>query len=141
MIYNVHYQHNHPENHSDFKALAVNEGVESAPIVNPYLRPKRKRRDFTVPEYVEGILKGDISILSQAVTLVESSLPEQQIVAQQVIEKCLPYAGKSAHPVKPGGAPGLGDSGPGRRAGLKRNQESPGLRDRPDGLYQAHFLF
>lgn len=109
MIYNVHYQHNHPENHSDFKALAVNEGVESAPIVNPYLRPKRKRRDFTVPEYVEGILKGDISILSQAVTLVESSLPEHQIVAQQVIEKCLPYAGKS---VRLGitGVPGAGKS-------------------------------
>ena len=105
----MHYQHNHPENHPDFKSLAVNEGVESAPIVNPYLRPKRKRRDFSVSEYVEGILKGDISVLSQAVTLVESSLPEHQVVAQQVIEKCLPHAGNS---VRLGitGVPGAGKS-------------------------------
>ena len=46
-------------------------------------------------EFVEGIVKGDITILSQAVTLVESVKPEHQVVAQEVIEKCLPHSGNS----------------------------------------------
>ena len=46
-------------------------------------------------EFVEGIVKGDITILSQAVTLVESVKPEHQAVAQEVIEKCLPHSGNS----------------------------------------------
>ena len=105
----MHYQHKHPENDPAYKGLTVNEGVESLPTVNPYRKSKLKRRQFTVDEYVDGILKGDIAVLSQAVTLVESSLPEHQVVAQQVIEKCLPFAGKS---VRLGitGVPGAGKS-------------------------------
>jgi len=105
----VHYKHHHPENDPDYKGLTVNEGVESVPTVNPYNRPKRKARKFTPAEFVEGILKGDVSMLSQAVTLVESSLPEHQQLAQEVIEKCLPYSGKS---VRLGitGVPGAGKS-------------------------------
>ena len=38
-------------------------------------------------EYVEGIVKGDVTVLSQAVTLVESVKPEHQAMAQEVIEK------------------------------------------------------
>src|SRR5674476_1039620 len=55
------------------------------------------------------MLCGNISMLSQAVTLVESSLPNHQLIAQEVIEKCLPYAGKS---VRLGitGVPGAGKS-------------------------------
>ncbi|HBO75796.1 MAG TPA: methylmalonyl Co-A mutase-associated GTPase MeaB [Marinilabiliales bacterium] len=81
----------------------------SAPSVNPYRTPKAKRRRFSVDEYVSGILNGDIAILSQAVTLVESSLPDHQHIAQQVIEKCLPYTGNS---IRLGitGVPGAGKS-------------------------------
>jgi LAO/AO transport system kinase len=105
----VHYKHHHPENDPEYKGLAVNEGVESLPSVNPYRVARQKRKQFSVDDYVAGILHGDISILSQAVTLVESSLTEHQIIAQQVIEKCLPYAGKS---VRLGitGVPGAGKS-------------------------------
>lgn len=104
----MHYHH-HPENDPQFKGLTVNEGVESVPSMNPYRQPKRKRRQFTPAEFVEGILKSDVSILSQAVTLVESSLPEHQAVAQEVIEKCLPHAGNS---IRLGitGVPGAGKS-------------------------------
>lgn len=101
--------HKHPENDPAYKGLTVNEGVKEAPTVNPYRKTKARRRQFTVDEYVDGILKGDISVLSQAVTLVESSLPEHQQVAQQVIEKCLPYTGNS---IRLGitGVPGAGKS-------------------------------
>lgn len=101
--------HYHPENDPAYKGLNVNQGVENVPIVNPYFQQKRKKRQFSANEYVEAILAGDRSMLSQAVTLVESSLPEHQTIAQQVIEKCLPYAGKS---VRLGitGVPGAGKS-------------------------------
>lgn len=101
----------HPENSVEYAGLQVNAGVEQPQSVNPYLRQMRKRRQvlFTVSEYVEGILRGDVTRLSQAVTLVESTLPEHQVVAQEVIEKCLPYSGNSVR-VGISGVPGAGKS-------------------------------
>ena len=58
---------------------------------------------------VEGIVKGDITILSQAVTLVESINPDHQAKAQEVIEKCLPYSGSSIR-IGISGVPGAGKS-------------------------------
>lgn len=100
---------NHPENHPHYKGLSVNEGVSSVPAVNPYIQNKRKRRNFTADELVEGICAGNRAILSQAITLIESALPEHQLLAQQVIEKCLPHAGKSVR-VGITGVPGAGKS-------------------------------
>lgn len=101
----------HPENSEEYKGLTVNKGIEQPATVTPYLqfRKKAKRRHFTVGEYVEGILKGDVTVLSQAVTLVESVKPEHQAVAQEVIEKCLPYSGKSFR-IGISGVPGAGKS-------------------------------
>jgi len=105
----MHYTNKHHENDPIYKGLSVNQGVEKAPAVNPYRQRKIKRQQYSASQFLEGILAGDISILSQAVTLVESSLPEHQIIAQEVIEKCLPYAGNS---VRLGitGVPGAGKS-------------------------------
>lgn len=99
----------HPENNEEYKGLVVNQGVENLPQVNPYATFRRKKRVLTADEYVAGILRGDITLLSQAVTLVESNLAEDQHIAQQVIEKCLPYAGNS---IRLGitGVPGAGKS-------------------------------
>lgn len=101
----------HPENSSDYAGLQVNAGVEQPSIVNPYLKQMRKKRHklFTPGEYVEGILKGNVSMLSQAVTLIESTLPEHQAIAQEVIEKCLPYSGNSVR-IGISGVPGAGKS-------------------------------
>ena len=99
----------HPENDPAYKGLSVNKGVQDVPMVNPYRQSKRQRQQYSATEFVNGILRGDISMLSQAVTLVESSLPEHQLIAQEVIEKCLMHAGKS---VRLGitGVPGAGKS-------------------------------
>jgi LAO/AO transport system kinase len=99
----------HPENNSEYKGLTVNAGVENLPSVNPYATFRRKKQVLSADEYVAGILRGDLRLLSQAVTLVESLLPSDQAVAQQVIEKCLPYAGNA---VRLGitGVPGAGKS-------------------------------
>ena len=103
------HHHHHPENDPSYVGLSVNEGVSDVPTVNPYIQKRPKRKKFSVANYVEGILAGDISVLSQAVTLVESALPQHQDIAQEVIEKCLPYAGKS---IRLGitGVPGAGKS-------------------------------
>ncbi|MGP1623552.1 methylmalonyl Co-A mutase-associated GTPase MeaB [Bacteroides heparinolyticus] len=101
----------HPENNEVYKGLIVNAGIEQPSSVNPYLknRPKRKRRELSVADFVEGIVKGDVTVLSQAVTLVESVKPDHQVVAQEVIEKCLPYSGNSVR-IGISGVPGAGKS-------------------------------
>lgn len=98
----------HPENSEEYKGLQVNAGIEQPGQTNPYFK-RHKRRQLTTNDYVQGILKGDVSILSQAVTLVESLLPEHQTIAQEVIEKCLPFAGNSIR-IGISGVPGAGKS-------------------------------
>ena len=100
----------HPENSSEFAGLTVNKGIGPVSIVNPYLKKGRfARRKLTAADYVEGILKENVTILGQAVTLVESTVPEHQAIAQEVIEKCLPYSGNSVR-VGISGVPGAGKS-------------------------------
>ncbi len=99
----------HPENNEAYKGLVVNAGVEQPSSVNPYRRPKPKKQLLSVADFVEGIVKGNVTVLSQAVTLVESVKPEHQAVAQEVIEKCLPYSGNSVR-VGISGVPGAGKS-------------------------------
>ncbi len=98
----------HPENDEQYTGLQVNAGIEQMPIVNPYLK-RRHRPKLTVSDYVEGILKGNTTVLGQAVTLVESLNHDHQAIAQEVIEKCLPHTGKSRR-IGITGVPGAGKS-------------------------------
>lgn len=99
----------HPENNEAYKGLTVNAGIERPSSVSPYRKKGPKKRLLSVSEFVEGIVKGDVTVLSRAVTLVESMKPEHQTVAQEVIEKCLPYAGNSIR-IGISGVPGAGKS-------------------------------
>ncbi len=101
----------HPENDNDYAGLRVNKGISDMPSVNPYMKDlsRFKRKNYTVDEYVKGILGGNRTILSQAVTLVESAKPEHQEMAQLVIEKCVPFSGNSIR-VGITGVPGAGKS-------------------------------
>ena len=99
----------HPENDAQYTGLTVNSGVAAPPIVNPYLKPRKRKRLPSAGELVEGILRGDVTTLSRAVTLVESLNPDHQVVAQEVIEKCLPYSGNSRR-IGITGVPGAGKS-------------------------------
>ena len=102
-----HYEKEYLDQHHD-SALNVAEGVADQPVVNPYF-VRRKRRTFTTDEYVEGILQGNITILAQAITLVESNNPAHYAQAQEIIERCLPYSGKSVR-IGITGVPGAGKS-------------------------------
>lgn len=107
-----HHHHDHIENDPAYKGLKVNKGVAQQPTVNHDAAQRligKKKPNLTADEYVDGILKGDITILSRAVTLVESSRTDHQVMAQEIIKRCLPYSGKS---VRLGitGVPGAGKS-------------------------------
>ncbi|MDD3788922.1 MAG: methylmalonyl Co-A mutase-associated GTPase MeaB [Petrimonas sp.] len=99
----------HPEDDPLYQGLKVNKGIAQPPSVNPYLKNRAKRRSYSVNEYVDGILDGNIPLLSQAVTLVESAKPEHQDMAQAIIEKCLPHSGNAIR-VGITGVPGAGKS-------------------------------
>jgi LAO/AO transport system kinase len=91
-------------------ALVVKEGIPHPPSINPDVFSGRKRRKkYTVDEYVSAILSGNRTILSQSITLVESSLPEHYDTAQAIIEKCLPYSANSLR-IGITGVPGAGKS-------------------------------
>ncbi len=69
----------------------------------------KRRKILSAEEYSEGIISGNRIILSQAITLVESSLSEHFDTAQLIIEKCLPYSSQSLR-IGITGAPGVGKS-------------------------------
>ena len=102
----------HIENEPDYRGLKVNEGIPQPDSVNNdsvqrFLNKNRKLH--AVKEYVDGILKGDITLLSKAVTLVESANVKHQKLAQDIITQCLPYSGNSVR-VGITGVPGVGKS-------------------------------
>ncbi len=93
--------------------LKVNEGVPQPPIVNPYLKRvfRKKPSLLSVDEYMDGILKGDTTILSKAITLVESYLPEHRAIASQIIRRCQTVSnGKKTMRIGITGVPGAGKS-------------------------------
>ncbi len=102
----------HIENTSGFPGLRVNEGVEQPPSVDEasvrrFLQ--KRRRLLPAAGYIRGILEGDMPLLSQAVTLVESARPEHRELAREIIAGCLPHSGKALR-VGITGVPGAGKS-------------------------------
>jgi LAO/AO transport system kinase len=100
------------KNQTHKSALTVNEGVEQPPSVSEdsVLRfINKNKKKISVNEYVDGILAGNCTLLSQAITMIESALPTHAKIAQEIIEKCLPYSGKSIR-IGITGVPGVGKS-------------------------------
>lgn len=93
-------------------ALKVNEGIEQPGQVSSSAVERFKkihRGLLKANEYFDGILSGNRIILSKAITLVESFNPAHYKLAQEIIEKCLPYSGKSIR-IGITGVPGVGKS-------------------------------
>lgn len=92
-------------------SLSVNKGVESGESINPESLKHFKNRNkrLTLSEYVEGIQNGNRTILSRAITLIESTKSEHRELAQEIIEKCLPETGQSIR-IGITGVPGVGKS-------------------------------
>jgi LAO/AO transport system kinase len=65
--------------------------------------------ELSIDEFVEGITGGDRQLLSRAITLVESSRPEHEQRAHEILDRCL-LAGRRAIRIGITGAPGAGKS-------------------------------
>lgn len=98
---------------NSFKStLKVREAVGQPPNINPDVltrKGRKKRRQYTIDEYITGITSGNRAILGQAITLIESSLPENYETGQAIIESCLPFSGNSVR-IGITGVPGAGKS-------------------------------
>lgn len=67
------------------------------------------RKTLTLNDYLEGFKNKDRTILSRAITLVESQNPEHQKLAQELLKTILPQTGKSKR-IGISGTPGVGKS-------------------------------
>jgi LAO/AO transport system kinase len=93
-------------------ALSINKGVEQPGQLNEEVArafQKRRRARRPAKEYVDGILAGNRTVLAQAITLLESTLPRDRQLAEQILEAVLPASGKSVR-VGITGVPGVGKS-------------------------------
>jgi LAO/AO transport system kinase len=97
---------------SDESALNVQKGIDQPSQVNPALakglgRFRKEKPD--VETLFTGIRAGDRSMLSRAITLIESARADDQEVARTLINRCLPFTGNS---IRLGitGVPGAGKS-------------------------------
>jgi len=69
---------------------------------------QRKNR-FTADYYIDGINNGDRLVLSQSITIIESGLDDDKIIANKIIETILPKTGNSIR-IGITGVPGVGKS-------------------------------
>jgi LAO/AO transport system kinase len=67
------------------------------------------RKTLTLDDYLQGFKNKDRTILSRAITLVESQNSDHQILAQELLKNLLPQTGKSKR-VGISGTPGVGKS-------------------------------
>ena len=92
--------------------LKVNKGIKQPEVVDKNAAKKfvaAKKQKLSAQDYYNGIIKADISILSRAITIIESNLEEDKKLANEIIKLCLPKTGNS---IKIGitGVPGVGKS-------------------------------
>ena len=93
-------------------ALSEILGVEQPKIVSSVVASQIqqfRRKQPSAQELIDGILNGDKTALSRAITLVESTNPEHLAKANEVINGCLSYANKSIR-IGITGVPGVGKS-------------------------------
>ncbi|KAB7732027.1 methylmalonyl Co-A mutase-associated GTPase MeaB [Rudanella paleaurantiibacter] len=67
------------------------------------------RPRFSSQQYIDGVLSGDRLLLSRAITLIESRLATDQVLAQDVLAAVAPHTGRSVR-VGITGVPGVGKS-------------------------------
>ncbi|MFK8044311.1 MAG: methylmalonyl Co-A mutase-associated GTPase MeaB [Crocinitomicaceae bacterium] len=72
-------------------------------------KKKQRQNALSEDEISRRILDGDISALSSAITLLESTKKSDQMIAQAIISNCIPQSGKSIR-IGITGVPGVGKS-------------------------------
>jgi len=100
------------EHHDLPSALSVTPGIDppeqtDLSAIQRFIQSKKKKH--SEEEFFEAIRTGNRMMLSKAITLIESSLPEDQKMASKIIHLCLPYSGNSIR-IGITGVPGVGKS-------------------------------
>ena len=93
-------------------ALQEIEGIQQPATTNDTSIKKIKHQRSKQPSeevFVKKILEGDISYLSRAITLIESTNSKHQQKAAAILEQCLPHANNSIR-IGITGVPGVGKS-------------------------------
>ena len=93
-------------------ALQEKDGVSKPETTSKASAEKIKinrARQNSVSEFVTGVLNGNITFLSKAITLVESTNIKHQQKANEILNCCLPHANKSVR-IGITGVPGVGKS-------------------------------
>ena len=93
-------------------ALTEKEGIVEPELVSDISAQKiiaLRHKTIDAKQLISGILKGDITALSRAITLIESSNANHFEKAASVINGCLPFANKSVR-IGITGVPGVGKS-------------------------------
>lgn len=75
----------------------------------PSVSTPRGHRVLTTEQYYAGVRAGDRSVLARALTLIESSSPRHQQVAEELLTRLLPHTGGAIR-VGITGVPGVGKS-------------------------------
>jgi len=89
--------------------LSVDTGRVSVIPPNDQQVWRAPRATLSLDDYTQGVLSGDRMRLARAISLVESSNPEHQKLAQALLVRIAPAAGK-AHRIGITGVPGVGKS-------------------------------
>ena len=93
-------------------ALQEKDGVSKPETTSKASAEKIKKsraRQNSVNEFVTGVLNGNITFLSKAITLVESTNIKHQQKANEILNCCLPHSNKSIR-IGITGVPGVGKS-------------------------------
>ena len=93
-------------------ALQEKDGVSKPETTSKASAEKIKisrGRQISVNEFVTGVLNSNITLLSKAITLVESTNIKHQQKANEILNLCLPHANKSVR-IGITGVPGVGKS-------------------------------
>lgn len=93
-------------------ALEEKEGIPAPEITDNKAISKvvsKRKKQPSAQDLIKGILDGDITALSRAITLVESKNPTHLEKANTIIKGCLPYANNSVR-IGITGVPGVGKS-------------------------------
>ena len=85
------------------------DSPEKSEVPVAAVAPRRRRRQLSVADYVQGVLDGDRTILGRTITLIESNALAHQETAQDVLRQLLPHTGNSVR-VGITGVPGVGKS-------------------------------
>lgn len=92
--------------------LDIIPGVEPSPQINEEMAKKFRKshkEEIAAQDYINAIKNGNKTLLSKAITLIESSLSQHYSLSQEVIKGCLPFSGKSIR-IGITGVPGVGKS-------------------------------